>query len=395
VAEGLNRKYRNAFSFVCPPVAGTQLVTRGAKQLFEEAQVSPKVMLGWLKEALVLQRQGRIVDTYVPDLDWEATEQNFGLSRLGIPLLPLKNVSIASNDVIDSAAVLIPTILKHIDLSPEELDRDVPLTSYGLDSLSASLLSVGLQKDLGLKVSQFQLLANMTMDDLAQLLEQSKDKSSVSEELDSIQLANNKIAMSKMLQKYSIKEQASRNATLPKPERKVLLITGTTSGLGCNILHRALADTSVGKVYALNRNLRGTLVERQTEGLRNEGLPAEDVLSPKLVLIEAKYGAPRLGLSAETMEMVGSDWPKKQMFCLTSYQLQDVTNIIHNAWQTDFTLDIDAFESLIEATCDLIGIASRSTATSKPTFSLMSTISLLVSKITIPRLPSFPSPLTK
>ena len=68
-----------------------------------------------------------------------------------------------------SKRTLKDVVCSVLDIDPAEFSNNVPLTSYGLDSLSAASLSHALEP--GLKISQLRLLADLTLIDLEQLQE--------------------------------------------------------------------------------------------------------------------------------------------------------------------------------------------------------------------------------
>ena len=61
----------------------------------------------------------------------------------------------------DPRLQLLQTVCRVLDVKAEEVSVDVPLTTYGLDSLSAAALSFALRPLLA--VSQVQLLADVTI----------------------------------------------------------------------------------------------------------------------------------------------------------------------------------------------------------------------------------------
>ena len=85
----------------------------------------------------------------------------------------------------------------------------------------------------------------------------------------------------------------------------VILLTGTTGGLGCNILAHLSLDPSVKKVYALNRSSgSGSLIKRQVDAMDKQGLLEECLRSPKFNLLEGDLSRPAFGLNPEVFETV-------------------------------------------------------------------------------------------
>ncbi|KAI0795720.1 acetyl-CoA synthetase-like protein [Abortiporus biennis] len=135
----------------------------------------------------------------------------------------------------------------------------------------------------------------------------------------------------------------------PEIRRKIdgdaVLVTGTTGGLGSNMLVHLSNDPKVSKIYAVNRKSRGSnLKERQMETIKNNGLEDEYVDSSKTVLVEADLSKPQFGLTKELYEELRTS----------------VTHIIHNAWIVDFNLNLPSFESAIQGVRNLVDFALSS-----------------------------------
>ncbi|KAF4596122.1 hypothetical protein EYR38_007496 [Pleurotus pulmonarius] len=78
---------------------------------------------------------------------------------------------------------------------------------------------------------------------------------------------------------------------------KVVLVTGTTGGLGANVLHQLLQDQLVQHIYTLNRCRPGEFLrEKQVQALRDNGLDPEIAKSPKITALCGDLRNPTLGL---------------------------------------------------------------------------------------------------
>ncbi|TFY63805.1 hypothetical protein EVG20_g6168 [Dentipellis fragilis] len=132
---------------------------------------------------------------------------------------------------------------------------------------------------------------------------------------------------------------------LPDPALDTVLLTGSTGGLGANVLAHLIANPKVARIYAVNRKSSGkTLLERQKEALISRGLDPALAVHEKVVLVETDIAAQNLGVSAELKE-----------------ELQNsVTHIIHNAWRVDFKLSLRSFESNIRGLRNLVDLALSS-----------------------------------
>ncbi|KAF9552954.1 acetyl-CoA synthetase-like protein [Agrocybe pediades] len=145
----------------------------------------------------------------------------------------------------------------------------------------------------------------------------------------------------------------------------VVLVTGTTGGLGSYLLAELISNPAVSRVYALNRAgtaSRGALPQRQLRSLVERGLEGDSIMrSEKLVLVEANLNLGQFGLADELYnEMVSS-----------------VAHILHNAWPVDFNLSLASFESNVEGLRNLIAFALSSPRPSPPTLVFTSSIGVL------------------
>lgn len=80
-------------------------------------------------------------------------------------------------------------------------------------------------------------------------------------------------------------------------DRKVILLTGSTGSLGCFLLARLAGDTSVRKVYCLNRAVSGTSArERQIDLMGKRGAKMDEKDWEKVDILEAEPSKEDLGL---------------------------------------------------------------------------------------------------
>jgi hypothetical protein len=88
----------------------------------------------------------------------------------------------------------------------------------------------------------------------------------------------------------------------------VVILTGTTGGLGSALLDELFASKSVRKIYALNRrsSKEQSLEERQKAILLDRGLNSDLLFSEKVSLLEVDISLPTFGLDEQTFEEVGS-----------------------------------------------------------------------------------------
>lgn len=261
-------------------------------------------MIRWLEDGIRKILDGHQFWLYIPDLDWEALNRTLGMTKMGSHLVPFKTSTSSAPE--DDSDKMSRIVMKVLNISPEEFSYEVPLTSYGLDSLSASRLSFSLHSML--EVSQIQLLADMTFEDLLNRVSQVANDTSVYEqETSSLKQAKAEV-MNKMLSKYTCAFPARSTElsdTQPSTE-DVILLTGTTGALGANILAHLVDSPAVKLVYAINRPSQDgiSLLERQKRRLENEGLLPSYADCNKVVLIEGDASLPDLGINFELMEKV-------------------------------------------------------------------------------------------
>ncbi|THV08159.1 acetyl-CoA synthetase-like protein [Dendrothele bispora CBS 962.96] len=151
--------------------------------------------------------------------------------------------------------------------------------------------------------------------------------------------------MKKMAEKYSKDFLVASSKTSPTAKtRKVVLMTGSTGGVGVHILDRLLEDSTVEKVYALVRrgkDNKDNIKTKQKEAFVERGVNPELVESPKLVLLEAQLSEEKFGLEENVFEGM-----KKEL-----------THIIANAWRVDFNLGLTSFESDIKGLRYMVDLA--------------------------------------
>lgn len=101
-----------------------------------------------------------------------------------------------------------------------------------------------------------------------------------------------------VLRKESVGDRAESNDV-------VVLLTGSTGGLGSALLAKLLLCPEVAHVYALNRHAAISLITRQTTSFEERGLDASLLRSPKLILLEGDTTSGNFGLETPTFAKVG------------------------------------------------------------------------------------------
>jgi len=114
---------------------------------------------------------------YVPDFDWNKVHKYMGPSCLYDHLVDRRSQteSEAVAEKEDPAEAIGRIIRERLGVSEDDFSPKVPLTSYGLDSLSAAQISFSLKPFM--TVTQIQLLANVCVDDLLARMKENGSKS--------------------------------------------------------------------------------------------------------------------------------------------------------------------------------------------------------------------------
>ncbi|KAL5513471.1 hypothetical protein ACEPAH_3870 [Sanghuangporus vaninii] len=126
----------------------------------------------------------------------------------------------------------------------------------------------------------------------------------------------------------------------PSPSADVVLLTGTTGGLGCLLLTTLLKDPNVQKV--------------REDWTRTSS-------SPKLTLLHGKLDVRGFGLDTQTFDTIRSS----------------ITHIIHNAYPVNFNMALSSFEASIATLRHVIDLALSSSLPDPPRILFTSSISVV------------------
>lgn len=87
-------------------------------------------------------------------------------------------------------------------------------------------------------------------------------------------------------------------------DREVVFLTGSTGGLGSQLLARLLASRKVSRVYAFNRPGQKSSYERHLEVFTDRGNDVELLRSAKLVFVEGDTSTDGFGITPELFTQV-------------------------------------------------------------------------------------------
>ncbi|THU94298.1 hypothetical protein K435DRAFT_966925 [Dendrothele bispora CBS 962.96] len=173
--DGIIKKHPNAFSMVIPAILDSALfdatnelntdVTRWSTWGMTCRELCHHIRLGLIK----MRKQPFFL--YIPPYDWDKASAGLGgscISMFDHLLSGADSAGGAAGKGDTSEATIRQIILSFIDVNEDDFSRTTPLTSYGLDSLSAGNLSVALRPYL--QIAQMQLLSDITLEDIVGLI---------------------------------------------------------------------------------------------------------------------------------------------------------------------------------------------------------------------------------
>ncbi|KAJ7214322.1 hypothetical protein GGX14DRAFT_550479 [Mycena pura] len=144
--NGRLANYSNAFSLITPGIRDVGYLTREGSQHVANrdalASLTAQELWACLEDAL-RKLYCTPFDQYIPDLDWNAIDDNFHLPRssghLRKHLRPVGSPLTAPNEQTHRA--LLRAVLELLEVLEADFDPQQPFTTYGLESLGATKLS--------------------------------------------------------------------------------------------------------------------------------------------------------------------------------------------------------------------------------------------------------------
>ncbi|KAE9394813.1 CurK protein [Gymnopus androsaceus JB14] len=319
--EGAISSLKTGFSFICPAISDSSLMQYGddgldlgRRELLEWSFTSQN-MIQWFSDAMYRFQHGQLSGVYVPSLNWEVLDQSRrGATIMAQHLVPSSKArEVVAADDFEQMANIVKKVL---DIPSDDFSAEIPFTSYGIDSLSALQLSFSLRSFID--VSQIQLLGGLCLNGIYSRFLGSKsqantafDKAVKSTISPASRLQETLTRMLDMLPRKSI----SNLKTSSSETANVVLLTGSTGGLGCAILAQLLSDISITHVFALvQKRSHSTPISRQADALIANGYSESLLDSSKVTVIEGNLNLHSFGLDADVFIRVHNS----------------VTHIIHN-----------------------------------------------------------------
>lgn len=155
---------------------------------------------------------------------------------------------------------------------------------------------------------------------------------------------------------------------------EVVFLTGSTGGLGSQLLARLLVSRSVSRVYAFNRpstnsaSEKASLYQRHLDAFRDRGSDVELLKSSKLVFVEGDTSVDGFGIAPELFAEIKNS----------------ITTIIHSAWRVDFNITLSSFEPAVRGVRNLIDLALGSPRDEPPRILFTSSIGIVKTWLNIP-----------
>ncbi|KAK0220052.1 hypothetical protein IW262DRAFT_1554790 [Armillaria fumosa] len=262
-----------------------------------------------------------------------------------------------------STVGFIRVVVRHV-LKQSLSDAD-DLFEYGCDSLQATWIQNTLLQAL-------HATANSRQDTDASFVYKCPTIGQLNQYIQSLVLGTSIDAgisplesMKAMVDKYTDEFPERHPYTLltPGSHSIVVLLTGSTGGLGSYLLAELIKDRSISRIYAINRPSGGAdrLWQKQRRTFIERGIDTALLKSSKIDLLESDLSSPQLGLPES----------------LYKDMLHSVTHIIHNAWRVDFKVSLRSFESNIKGLKALVDLLLSSVLCDPPKFIFISSIGVL------------------
>ncbi|KAJ7089700.1 L-aminoadipate-semialdehyde dehydrogenase [Mycena belliarum] len=236
------------------------------------------------------------------------------------------------------------------------LNREVDLFSFGVDSLQGTRIRNVCQKDLflaGNTLGQNVVYEYPSVDKLADhilSLAAGAHQEAGQHEAQMIAMVDKWIA--------SVATHKTAPNAVKRPESsRMVVLTGASGSLGAHILHQLVSSSSVRKVVCLSRaQSHEESVQRIADSMKARKLPMP---GEKLVSYAANANAPLLGLTESEYNSLQSE----------------VTDVIHNAWPVNFVLSLDSYDEHIGGVINLINLCLASPHAEPAAFFFSSSIS--------------------
>lgn len=268
---------------------------------------------------------------------------------------------------LDNTTTFIRTVVNKILKSPVTDDEDI--FQRGCDSLQATWIRNSVLHALRASanvdtrripvnfVYQYPSVSALT----PFVMGYARARCSVGDQSQDLKIAEMLRLVEAFTQDFPAHQPSVRDTEAGLPEGDVVLVTGTTGGLGCGLLAQMVACPEIARVYALNRKGETPLRDRQEAALLAREFDVGLLDSPKIVLLECESDQEELGLPSGVYEELRAS----------------ITHVVHNAWPVNFNLSLLSFESQLKTIRNLVDLALSSHRPAPPRFLFVSSIGVV------------------
>ncbi|KLO13764.1 acetyl-CoA synthetase-like protein [Schizopora paradoxa] len=265
---------------------------------------------------------------------------------------------------------VLPFVRKIIlDVIHRSISDEDDIFQHGCDSLQATWIRNTLMSGLTRSDKQVSnipmnfVYENPSIAGLASFISQIAGSTADGSAVCSPSTISKEVEMANMVAKYSsdFPQHHPVFDNVRGSEAHVVILTGSTGGLGCVLLEKLLSCVQVSMVYALNRPSSKNLRARQESVLQERGIDVSIINSPKLILLECNVNEPQFGLSTD----------------LFNEMQKTVTHIVHNAYNVNFNMALSTFESNVSGLRKLMDFALASPRQETPRFIFTSSVGIV------------------
>lgn len=108
--------------------------------------------------------------------------------------------------------------------------------------------------------------------------------------------------MQDLVDKYTQNFPQHQKAPCTDPTSEIVLLTGSTGGLGCYLLENLVLAPTISRIYAFNRKAKFTSYGRQHAAFKDRGIDVSILDSPKIVFLEGDTSQDLFGLCPSLYE---------------------------------------------------------------------------------------------
>ncbi|GJJ05918.1 putative secondary metabolism biosyntheticenzyme [Clathrus columnatus] len=341
---------------------------------FEEAESLASSSQPFTYTAKETLKKGVILNLYADKIDalYKDAEESVH-AEIPIPLGTHPGGGWTEEESLVFVSKVIHTVLR---LDGKGLDGTDDIFRFGCDSLQATYIRNTLLHALR-QVAPLPNIRNLpssfvyqspTINALSQLIAQASRSEIHSPHIDTLERRTKRLE--NMIQRYTSNWPVHHPQKEYVNDEEVILLTGSTGGLGSQLLAQLVEIPTVTKIYALNRPGGGkSSYERHVDVFKDRGNDVEILNSSKIVFLEGDTSV--------------------SGFSITDAKLFDemrnsVTTIIHNAWNVNFNISLASLEPAIRGVRNLVNFALSSPYSTPPRLLFTSSVGIIKKWANIP-----------